>query len=39
LGLTTVAISKELGLCQTTVTKAVALGNLFAEKRRLNLQE
>jgi len=39
LGLTTVAISKELGLCQTAVTKAVGLGNLFAEKRRLNLQE
>jgi putative transposase len=39
LGLTTVAISKELGLCQTAVTKAVARGNLFAEKRALNLQE
>jgi len=39
LGLTTVAVSKELGICQTAVTKAVARGKLFAEKRGLNLQE
>jgi hypothetical protein len=39
LGLTTVAVSKELGICQTAVTKAVARGKLFAEKRRLSLQE
>jgi putative transposase len=39
LGLTTVAVSKELGICQTAVTKAVARGKLFAEKRGLSLQE
>ncbi len=39
LGLTTVAVSKELGICQAAVTKAVARGKVFAEKRGLNLQE
>lgn len=38
LGMTTVAVSKELGICQTAVTKAVARGKLFAERRGLSLQ-
>jgi chromosomal replication initiation ATPase DnaA len=37
LAATTVALSKELGICQPAVSKAVARGKLFAEKLSINI--
>ena len=38
LGMTTVAVSKMWGICQTAVTKAVSRGQLFAKKREIGLE-
>jgi hypothetical protein len=37
--MTTVAVSKVLGLCPTAVTKAVSRGELFAKSRETGLDE
>ena len=39
LGMTTVAVSKVLGICPTAVTKAVSRGELFAKSRKIGLDE
>lgn len=39
LGMTTVAVSKVLGICPTAVTKAVSRGELLAKSRRIELEE
>jgi chromosomal replication initiation ATPase DnaA len=37
LAATTVALSKELGICQSAVSKAVAHGKQYAEKLRISI--
>jgi hypothetical protein len=37
--MTTVAVSKVLGICPTAVTKAVSRGELFAKSRETGLDE
>ena len=37
LAATTVALSKELGICQSAVSKAVARGKLYAEKLSISI--
>lgn len=39
LGMTTVAVSKVLGICATAVTKAVSRGELFAKSQQIGLNE
>ena len=39
LGMTTVAVSKVLGICQTAVTKAVARGEWLAKSQKIGLDE
>lgn len=39
LGMTTVAVSKVLGICATAVTKAVYRGELFAKSQEISLEE
>ena len=39
LGMTTVAVSKALGICPTAVTKAVSRGEWFAKSRNVDLVE
>jgi REP-associated tyrosine transposase len=39
LGMTTVAVSKVLGICPTAVTKAVSRGELFAKSREIGLEK
>jgi hypothetical protein len=39
LGMTTVAVSKVLGICPTEVTKAVSRGELFAKSREIGLEK
>jgi REP element-mobilizing transposase RayT len=39
LGMTTVAVSKEMGICPTAVTRAVSRGESFAKSQKIGLQK